>query len=74
MPDIPFYWQMVKNEIARLAKTREKEMVMKENSRKIYLEGMYSFLLGSKDMVEDIEQVKAELNQIYDAKARRILQ
>ena len=72
-PNIEEYWEIVKREVGRRAREREKEIYLKKNARKIYLEGMYDILVGKGDSKE-FKEVKEELEKIYHERSLKKLE
>ena len=61
---------MLKEEIIKTAKKREREMKQEENGRIKYLNILYEEAIGKKD-IEGIEEIKERLDEIYKNKAKK---
>ena len=72
-PDISMYWNIVKEEIRKAARKKEKENILKENGQRNYLEDLYEFLLKKNGNERSIVEVKRKLDDVYRCKAQRIL-
>ena len=70
-PDISMYWNIVKEEIKKVAIKIEKKKLLKENGRKNYLEDLYGYLVKNNNEETKVIEVKRELDGIYRAKAQR---
>ena len=73
--DPSFYWLKAKYAIINLAKCREKELEREENFRKDLLNGYYSAIMedlfNGVDCYNELEDIKKQLNVIYQDKSQR---
>ena len=68
--DISAYWKMLKEEIIKGAKRREREIKQEENGRLKYLNIIYAEAIEKKDL-EGIKEIKDSLDEIYKNRARK---
>ena len=68
--DISAYWKMLKEEIMKGAKRREREIKQEENGRLKYLNIIYAEAIEKKD-IEGIKEIKDSLDEIYKNRARK---
>ena len=68
--DISAYWKMLKEEIIKGAKRREREIKQEENGRLKYLNIIYAEAIEKKD-IEGIKEIKDSLDEIYKNRARK---
>ena len=73
--DPSFYWIKVKSAITNLAKVRQKELIQEENSRLEMLNSFYFLILEDifegKDCLDELEDVKNQLDLIYQDRSKR---
>ena len=73
--DPSFYWLKAKHAIVNLAKSREKELEREEKFRKDLLNGYYSAimedLVKGVDCLNELEDIKKQLNEIYQERSKR---
>ena len=73
--DPSFYWLKAKTSIISLAKKREKDLNKLENERVKLLMGFYFSVLNDiqegADCLEELNEIKFELNKIYDERSKK---
>ena len=68
--DISAYWKMLKEEIIKVAKRREREIKQEEDGRLKYLNIIYAEAIEKKDL-EGMKEIKDSLDEIYKNRARK---
>ena len=73
--DPSFYWRKAKTSIISLVKKREKDLNKLENERVKLLMGFYFSVLNDiqegADCLEELNEIKFELNKIYDERSKK---
>ena len=68
--DISAYWKILKEEMIKTAKRKEKDLKKEENARLNYLNAIYENAIEEND-INEMTEIKEQLDKIYKDKARK---